>query len=294
MMSNDMVILENVHHEFSAAGRPLPVIGSLDFSVGTGELFCVLGPSGCGKTTILHLVAGFLTPTGGRIIVSGHPITGPGPDRALVFQQPTLFPWLTTAGNIDHALRRPGKPFDSRVARRRRLAELVALVGLQGFEHTYPHRLSGGMQQRVALARALALEPRVLLLDEPFAALDPLIRERLQDELLRLRSEVGCTMIFVTHNIQEAAYLGDRIMVLSRRPARITRLMNVGRPHPRRRTDEQLWKLERELYLHCGCCSETPDLHVVRRSYTTTEHAIAAEKDTPCSKPSCSSRTSQG
>jgi len=250
-MSRGAVDIAGLWHSFGDGIRPLPVIGGLDVSVRTGEIFCVLGPSGCGKTTLFHLIAGFLKPDRGRIEVSGRPVTGPGPDRAMVFQHPTLFPWLTAAGNICHALRgRCGE----------KVRKLVDLMGLSGFEDFYPHRLSGGMRQRVALARALALEPKVLLLDEPFSALDQLTRERLQDELLQLRRKVGCTMIFVTHNIQEAAYLGDRVMVLSRRPARINLLKTIDLPHPRKRTGEDLWRIEREFYMHCGCCGEATGL----------------------------------
>ncbi len=258
-MRKGEIVVDNVTHAYVGGKCSREVIGRLNIVVRPGELFCVLGPSGCGKTTLLNLIAGFIAPSEGRIMVSGKPVANPGKKRVLVFQQPHLFPWLTVAGNI-----RQGLMGGAGGGRRQheKIAGLIRLIGLESFEKHYPHQLSGGMQQRVALARALALEPEVLLLDEPFAALDQLMRERLQDELLRLNREIGCTMLFVTHNIQEAAYLGDRIMVCSQRPARVTRLLPVSLPHPRRRTDEKLWRLERELYLHCGCCSETPDLHL--------------------------------
>ncbi|HDS16133.1 MAG TPA: ABC transporter ATP-binding protein [Proteobacteria bacterium] len=259
-MKRGEVVLEHVSHAYPGSDGAVSVIDNLHVTIAPGELFCVLGPSGCGKTTLLKLIAGFAKPTGGRILVSGEKVTGPGPERALVFQQPQLFPWLTVAANIERGLRRR---FHQTAPRRKKLVELLDLIGLEAFADHYPHQLSGGMQQRVALARALALEPEVLLLDEPFTALDQLIRERLQDELLRLNRELGRTMLFVTHNTQEAAYLGNRIMVLSQGPARVTRLLRIPLPHPRRRGDEKLWRLERELYLHCGCCSETPDLYLI-------------------------------
>ena len=244
-MSDPAVMIRGLNHTYGGGERKINVLQALHLTVQPGEFFCVLGPSGCGKTTLLELIGGFLPVQKGVIEVYGRQVFAPGPDRALVFQQAQLFPWRTVAGNIDYAL--SGR-LKERRQRRRELTDLLALVGLTDFAGRFPAELSGGMRQRVALARALALKPEILLLDEPFAALDQLSRETLQDEL---------------HNLQEAAYLGDRIMVLSQRPARVSHIVRVTLPRPRQRTEKRLWAIERELYMHCGCCSETPDLHLV-------------------------------
>jgi NitT/TauT family transport system ATP-binding protein len=165
----------------------------------------------------------------------------------MVFQHSALFPWFTVAGNIGYGLKQGD---------RGRIKALLQLVGLEEFAGAYPHQLSGGMRQKVSLARALALEPDVLLMDEPFAAIDTFNRERLQDELLRIRAAMGCTIVFVTHNIQEAVYLSDRTIVLSKRPAKITLEQKVDLPFPRRRTDQALWQISQKLYSRCGCCTE--------------------------------------
>lgn len=221
-----------------------PVLDGISLHVRPREFVCVLGPSGCGKTTLLHLLAGFQKTSSGRILVSGEVVTGPGPKRAMVFQHSALFPWFSVAGNIGYGLR-DGKG--------ERVKELLRLVGLEEFADAYPHQLSGGMRQKVALARALALDPDVLLMDEPFAAIDTFNRERLQDELLRIRGALGCTIVFVTHNIQEAVYLADRVVVLSWRPARIILQQLVEIPVPRRRSDRGLWSIGQKLYASSGC-----------------------------------------
>jgi len=247
-MNKGEVLLEHVTLSWMGddEGR-LPVLDDLTLHIKAREFVCILGPSGCGKTTLLHLVAGFQRPSSGRIVVSGKEVSGPGPERAMVFQHSALFPWFTVAGNIGYGLRQ---------GNRGRIKELLRLVGLEAFADAHPHQLSGGMRQKVSLARALALEPDVLLMDEPFAAIDTLNRERLQDELLRIREAMGCTIVFVTHNIQEAVYLSDRTIVLSQRPATITLEQEVVLPFPRRRTDEKLWRIAQKLYARCGCCTE--------------------------------------
>ncbi|MFI0479635.1 ABC transporter ATP-binding protein [Actinomadura sp. 9N215] len=190
----------------------------IDADIAGGEFVTIVGPSGCGKSTLLRLVAGFARPTGGEVAVAGEPVTGPGPDRGVVFQQPRLFPWLNLRRNVEFGLRMTGAP----AARRRsRTAELLDLVGLSESAARLPHELSGGMQQRAAIARALAPGPRILLMDEPFAALDALTRERLQEELRRIWRRTGTTILFVTHSVDEAVVLGTRIIALSRRPGRI-------------------------------------------------------------------------
>ncbi|MBV5306021.1 MAG: ABC transporter ATP-binding protein [Desulfobulbaceae bacterium] len=247
-MNKGEVLLERVTLSWKGGddGR-LPVLDDLTLHIQPREFVCILGPSGCGKTTLLHLIAGFQRPSSGRIVVSGKEVSGPGPERAMVFQHSALFPWFTVAGNIGYGLKQGD---------RGRIKALLQLVGLEEFAGAYPHQLSGGMRQKVSLARALALEPDVLLMDEPFAAIDTFNRERLQDELLRIRAAMGCTIVFVTHNIQEAVYLSDRTIVLSKRPAKITLEQKVDLPFPRRRTDQALWQISQKLYSRCGCCTE--------------------------------------
>jgi ABC-type nitrate/sulfonate/bicarbonate transport system ATPase subunit len=189
-----------------------------DLEIAPGELLTILGPSGCGKSTLLGLVAGFHAPTTGAVTVDGTPVAGPGADRGVVFQQPRLFPWMSVRRNVEFGPRMAGAP----AAQRRREAEAaLELVGLADVADRAPYELSGGMQQRAAIARALGGRPRVLLLDEPFAALDALTRERLQDELLRLWERTGTTILFVTHSVEEAVYLGTRVVALSPRPGRV-------------------------------------------------------------------------
>ncbi|MFI7439320.1 ABC transporter ATP-binding protein [Nonomuraea indica] len=207
------------------AGRPFTALDRIDLDIRGGEFLTLVGPSGCGKSTLLDLVAGLTTPTSGQIVIDGTPVTGPGLDRGIVFQQYALFPWRTAAGNVEFGLEAKG------VARRER-AELarhhLALVGLTGFEDRYPHELSGGMRQRVAIARSLAFDPDVLLMDEPFAALDAQTRESLQEELLRIWERTGKTIVFITHGIDEAVYLGQRVAVMTSRPGRIKEVVAVA------------------------------------------------------------------
>ncbi|GGO66870.1 ABC transporter ATP-binding protein [Nonomuraea cavernae] len=199
-------------------GNPVEALRDIDATVGIGEFVTIVGPSGCGKSTLLRLVAGFAFPTGGQVAVSGVPVTGPGPDRGVVFQQPRLFPWLSVRRNVEFGPRMAGMPA---VRRRERAAELLELVGLSDSAGRRPYELSGGMQQRAAIARALAPDPAILLMDEPFAALDALTRERLQEEIRGIWQTTGKTVLFVTHSVDEAVYLGTRILVLSRRPGRL-------------------------------------------------------------------------
>jgi NitT/TauT family transport system ATP-binding protein len=191
----------------------------------------IVGPSGCGKTTLLNAVDGLQPISGGALELNGKPITGPGPDRAMVFQQPSLLPWRTVLGNVIYGLELQGRT--SRKERTERAGELIRLVGLGGFEHAYPTELSGGMQQRVNLARALATDPEMLLLDEPFAALDAQTREFMQRELLRIWGETRKTALFITHDIKEAVYLADRVLVFTRRPGRVKQCVEVELPRPR-------------------------------------------------------------
>ncbi|WP_432923383.1 ABC transporter ATP-binding protein [Microbispora sp. CA-135349] len=203
---------------FRRRGEQVEALRDLDLDVGPGEFVTIVGPSGCGKSTLLRLVGGFAFPSTGRIAVSGAPVNGPGPDRGVVFQQPRLFPWLNVRRNVEFGLRMGGMPAPRR---RERAMELLDLVGLADAAARRPYELSGGMQQRAAIARALAPDPAILLMDEPFAALDALTRERLQEEIRRIWRATGKTVLFVTHGVDEAVYLGTRVIVLSRRPGRI-------------------------------------------------------------------------
>jgi NitT/TauT family transport system ATP-binding protein len=211
------------------AGQDMTVLKDVSFTAGDGEFLAIVGPSGCGKTTFLRVLDGLAGADGGRISLDGRPVAGPGPDRGFVFQSDSLLPWRT-ADNIGFGLELQKR---ERAATRRAVSELVRLVGLQGFERYYPHQLSGGMRQRVNLARALAIDPAVLLMDEPFAALDAQTRELMQAELLRIWAQSHKTVVFITHQIDEAVYLADRVIVFSARPAVVKATVTVDIPRPR-------------------------------------------------------------
>ena len=205
----------------------LTALDDLSLDVADGEFLTLVGPSGSGKTTLLDLLAGLSRPTSGKVLVDGKEVTGPGQDRAVVFQQYALFPWRTASANVSIGLENTGL---SRKERAAKASEFLDLVGLAGFEDRYPHELSGGMKQRVAIARSLAYEPDVLLMDEPFAALDAQTREQLQDELLRIWKATGKTIVFITHGIDEAVYLGQRVAALSARPGKLKQIVDVNIP----------------------------------------------------------------
>jgi NitT/TauT family transport system ATP-binding protein len=223
------------------------VLEDIDLSVREGEFVCVLGPSGCGKSTLLNVIGGFLRPSSGRVTIDGEEVTGPDPRRIFVFQERGVFPWLTAEENIGFGLYRL-----SRNERAERVARYVKLVGLEGFERAYPHELSGGMKQRVEVARALAVEPDVLYLDEPFGALDSITRITMRRELLRLWEATKKTILFVTHDIDEALQLADRVVVMSARPARIRRVVEVAMPHPRDLGAERYLELHRAVFEEIG------------------------------------------
>jgi NitT/TauT family transport system ATP-binding protein len=218
--------LENVTKCFPIRGQKSSFTAIEDISIDlpAGEFLVLVGPSGCGKSTLLDLLGGLSTPSSGRILLDGKPITGPGLDRGIVFQQYALLPWRTARKNIEFGLEAKGLPA---AVRRERAEQYLELVGLQSFADRYPHELSGGMKQRVAIARSLAFDPEVLLMDEPFAALDAQTRESLQDELLRIWKATGKTILFITHGIDEAIYLGQRVAVLTSRPGRIKQIVDV-------------------------------------------------------------------
>ncbi|MFW6692952.1 ABC transporter ATP-binding protein [Streptomyces sp. MAR4 CNX-425] len=212
------------------SGEEVTAIGDVSFSVDEGEFVSVLGPSGCGKTTVLNIVAGFVNLTDGSVVVDGQAVGGPGPDRGVVFQSHALFPWKTVLGNVVFGLRMKGVPRAERDAKGK---EFLELVGLAGFEHKYPHELSGGMQQRLGVARVLANEPAVMLMDEPFASIDAQTRRKLQEDLTRIFEKRHPTVFFVTHDVDEAVFLSDRVVVLSKRPSRVREIVTVDLPRPR-------------------------------------------------------------
>ena len=227
-----------------AFGSGVPALGGIDLDVAARELVCLLGPSGCGKSTLLNIVAGFLAPTTGRVLVDGTPVTGPGADRGVVFQEYVLFPWLTVAGNVEFGLTLTGAPAE---VRRRTAARYVEMVGLRAHAEKFPVQLSGGMKQRVAIARALANSPSIILMDEPFGALDAQTREILQDELSKIQRVEHKTIIFVTHSIREAVYLGDRVVVMTSAPGRIKQVFDIKLPDVRDRFAPDFTQYEAEI-----------------------------------------------
>jgi NitT/TauT family transport system ATP-binding protein len=221
----------SIHYWIERSARPFLAVDRASLEIRSGEFVSIVGPSGCGKTTFLNAVDGLLPISGGSLELNGTAIAKPGPDRAMVFQQPSLLPWRTVIGNVVYGLEMQGRT--SKSERQARAKALVDLVGLSGFEQAFPTELSGGMQQRVNLARALATDPEMLLLDEPFAALDAQTREFMQRELLRIWGETRKTALFITHDIKEAVYLADRVMVFSKRPGRVKTCVEVDLPRPR-------------------------------------------------------------
>jgi len=231
-----------------AKGEPLCVIDRLSFEVADLEFLAIIGPSGCGKSTILRLIDGLITPDSGAVYLNGKPVSGSGQGRGMVFQSFDLFPWRTALGNVEFGLELQGVPA---AERREASRAYIALVGLGGFEDSYPHELSGGMQQRIGLARALAIRPEVLLMDEPFGALDVQTRDVLQDQLLHIWERDKKTAIFVTHSIEEAIYLADRILVFSKSPARIELTVTVPFPRPRSeelKTSPEFLEIRRQIW----------------------------------------------
>lgn len=231
------VALQNITLEYKANGSPLLALDHINLQVKAGEFLCIVGPSGCGKSTLLHLIAGLQQPTSGTVLIDGQPVSGPGTDRILIFQELGLFPWLTVADNVEFGMKMKGM---LKSDRKLKVGYYLRLVQLSQFANNYIHELSGGMRQRVALARALATEPDVLLMDEPFAALDAQTRDLLHDELERIWEQTGRTIIFVTHNVREAARLGDRVAVFTFRPGRVKREFPVVQPRPRQIEDQAI------------------------------------------------------
>ncbi len=244
-----------VEYELNDRKNVLVALWQVSLAIEQGEFVVVVGPSGCGKTTLINAIAGLIMPASGTIVVDGTPVTRPGPDRAMVFQEYALLPWRTVAGNIKFGYEM--QPELRSVVTREHVQQAIDLVGLTGFEQAYPHQLSGGMRQRVGLARALVARPKVLLMDEPFAALDAMTREVMQGELEAIIATSKQTVIFITHSIDEAIALADRIVVASARPGQIREVLTVDLPRPRREYDvkshpgfaplrEHLWEAFRE------------------------------------------------
>jgi NitT/TauT family transport system ATP-binding protein len=232
-------------------GQSMTVLEDIDLEVREGEFICIVGPSGCGKSTLLNVMAGFLSPTGGSVDIDGETVTGPDPRRILVFQERGVFPWLTVNGNIGFGLSKL-----SRIEREQRIAHYVKTVRLEGFENSYPSDLSGGMKQRLQVARALAVNPDILFLDEPFGALDSITRVIMRGELLRIWQAERRTILFVTHDIDEAVQLADRVVVLSSRPARIQDILTIDITHPRNISSSRYLELRDELLKQIGLAYE--------------------------------------
>jgi NitT/TauT family transport system ATP-binding protein len=239
----DQIVFENISKVYEDPSRGhVEALSRIDLNIKSGSFISILGPSGCGKSTLLSMLGGFIRPSTGRVLLDGKEIFLPGPERGVVFQGYALFPWLTVTENIRFGLTCRHVPGSMEITRR-----LISLFGLEGFESKYPHELSGGMSQRVAIARTFANDPKVLLMDEPFAAVDALTREFLQDELLRIWASERKTILFVTHSIMEAAYLGDEVLMLAARPGRIVHRVPMDLPRPRDRADPAFLEAYAEL-----------------------------------------------
>ena len=239
--------VEQVSMVFDRDGTSLSVLHDVNLEVAEGEFLCILGPSGCGKSTLLSTMAGFLAPSGGRVLIDGEPVTGPDARRIFVFQERGVFPWLTVQGNIAFGL------FNLSAAERdRRISHYITLVGLEGFEKAYPSELSGGMKQRLEVARALAVNPDLLFMDEPFGALDSITRLTMRRELLRIWEAERTSVIFVTHDIDEAVQLADRVAVMSDRPAQIQQVVPIDIPHPRDMSSQRYLELRSGIFDQLG------------------------------------------
>jgi NitT/TauT family transport system ATP-binding protein len=242
---NANIALCGVEQSFeSNKGPRLLALDNINLDIKAGEFVCIVGPSGCGKTSLLSLIAGLSFPTRGEVQLNNKPVTGPGTDRILIFQEHGLFPWLTVGQNVEFGMKMNGV---KKAERKEKVKRYLELVHLSNFEDSFTHQLSGGMRQRVAIARALATEPNVLLMDEPFAALDAQTRDLLHDELERIWRETGCTIVFVTHNIRESVRLGDRVVLMTYRPGRIKNEWKVDLPRPRHIEDVAVAQLSAEI-----------------------------------------------
>lgn len=241
--------IRHAFKSFRHNGSALPVLHDINLTVEQGEFVCLLGPSGCGKSTIIHLIAGLEQPDSGTVLINNQPITGPHPNRMVVFQDGALFPWLTVLGNVEFGLHMAGIP---KPRRYEKAMEYIKLVHLSKFTNALPHQLSGGMKQRVAIARALVMEPEILLMDEPFGALDAQTRAVLQGELLEIWKKTRRTIFFVTHNVREATGLADRVYVISSRPGRIKDVETINVPRPRHAQNAVLLSYQHKIIVSLG------------------------------------------
>lgn len=238
--------VKGVYRDYTDENNPdnkIPALHNVSFEVYPGEFVSIIGTSGCGKTTLLRLIGGLDKPQSGELYIGGERISGPSPKRGYIFQQGSLFAWLTVEGNIASGLKA------RRVYRqeKHRIPDYIRLIGLEGFEKSYPHQISGGMAQRVAIARALINDPEILLLDEPMGALDSFTRADMQDKLLEIRANNNATMLLVTHDIDEAIYLSDRVIIMTPRPGRISGILKINLPHPRHRGGGEFMSIRREI-----------------------------------------------
>ncbi len=237
--------IEHLSKSFvSASGEKVEALKDINLEITDKEFICLLGPSGCGKTTLLRIIGGLDQATSGAALLDGHPVTGPDPKTAMIFQEYSLYPWRTVLDNVTFGLEIRGADKEKRSEKARSYLEMV---GLKGFERSFPYELSGGMRQRVAVARALAVDPEVLLMDEPFGALDAQTRNKMQKELLEIWEKTQKTVIFVTHSVDEAVYMSDRIVVLTRRPGTIREVMDIPIPRPRDRTSTDFARIRRHV-----------------------------------------------
>ncbi|MFQ3549385.1 MAG: ABC transporter ATP-binding protein [Armatimonadota bacterium] len=233
----------------NARGEAITALSKTDIAISEGEFICLLGPSGCGKTTLLNMIAGFISPSEGEIIIDGNVVKKPDSSRILIFQDYGLFPWRTVRGNVEFGLEENGTPKEKRAE----IADkYIKMVGLSDFANCHPQELSGGMKQRVAIARALAVEPEILFMDEPFAALDMMNRIKMQEEISRIWQETGRTIVFVTHDIDEAVFLADRIVVMASEPGRIAKIVEGPFFRPRHRTNQDFAEKRAEIYEALG------------------------------------------
>lgn len=239
----DKIVVDNIRKKFAA----LPVIGGLSFTVADGEFVAIVGPSGCGKSTLMNIMAGFERPDSGQVLVDGAPLTAPSPKGIVISQHGSVFPWLTVRQNLMFGLN--GDQHGDKAALADHYAEMV---GLKGFESAYPHELSGGMLKRVELARAFVVKPEILYMDEPFSALDALMNMRMRTELLRILEEERHTVLLITHDVEEAVYMADRILVLSPRPTTIQASFQVDLPHPRKLSSPQAQRLREAILKELG------------------------------------------
>ena len=244
---DDKIVIDDIKKGFAKDGQTQPVIAGLSLRVKDGEFVAIVGPSGCGKSTLMKMISGFALPDSGAVRVDGEEVRGPSPKGIVISQHGSVFPWLTVRENLMFGLNRGTPP------EKRALADHYAeMVGLKGFENAYPRELSGGMLKRVEIARALVVKPQILYMDEPFSALDALMNLRIRNELLRILQEERHTVILITHDVEEALYLADRIVVLSQRPTRIQRTFQVTQPHPRRLSNAQLQQMKDEILSELG------------------------------------------